>query len=279
MREFFTPILSLCAAASWGAADFSGGIASKRSNVFAVVWVAHGTGLLFMTALGWALDDPWPTRHALAWGLVAGLSGAVGLLSLYRSLAVGTMGVNAPVAAVITAALPVAYGMATQGLPGMLQLGGFGLALAAIWLIALPDGELGRPKGLGLAMLAGVGFSGFLLFSRLAGTESVYWPLAASRGASVTLISLLLLWRRPVDWKPQKSMLPYMLISGVLDSAGNALFVLATHYGRLDVAAVLSSLYPASTVLLAWVILKERVSRIQLAGMLAALVAVVMIAG
>jgi drug/metabolite transporter (DMT)-like permease len=276
--QLFSSILSLSSGAAWGAADFSGGVASKRANVLTVVWVAHGTGLLFMAALAIGFREPWPAGKALAWGAAAGLSGAVGLVSLYRSLAIGKMGVNAPVAAVITAVLPVVFGMWTQGFPGALQFAGFALALLAIWLIALPDGELVRPAGLGLATLAGVGFSGFLLFSRLAGTQTVYWPLAASRAASVVLITVLLLTRKPADWKPRAAVVPYMVISGVLDSAGNALFVIATHFGRLDVAAVLSSLYPTSTVLLAWVILKERASRMQLAGLFAAVVAVVLIA-
>jgi drug/metabolite transporter (DMT)-like permease len=276
--ELFSSILSLASGASWGAADFSGGIASKRANVLTVVLVAHGTGLAFMAALAIGLRESLPAGRALIWGAAAGLSGAVGLVSLYRSLAVGKMGVNAPVAAVITAALPVAFGMWTQGLPGKMTFAGFALALLAIWLIALPDGELGRPAGLGLAMLAGVGFSGFLLFSRMAGTQTVFWPLAASRAASVLLIALLLVARKPSDWKPGATVVPYMIICGVLDSAGNALFVIATHYGRLDVAAVLSSLYPTSTVLLAWIILKERASRMQLAGLFAAVVAVVLIA-
>lgn len=276
--EILASVLSLCAGASWGAADFSGGIASKKSNVFGVVWVAHSAGFLLMAGLALLSGEPFPERKALLWGVAAGASGAVGLLSLYRALAIGKMGVNAPVAAVITAGLPVGFGVWTQGLPGALTLAGFVIALLAIWLIALPEGDLGRPRGLGLAMLAGVGFSGFLLFSRLAGTETVYGPLAASRAASVVLISLILLLRRPTDWRPNRSVLPLMILSGVLDSAGNALFVFATHHGRLDVAAVLSSLYPASTVVLAWLFLKERVSRLQLIGMLGALAAVVMIA-
>lgn len=276
--ELFASLISLLAALSWGAADFSGGIASKRANVFTVVWVAHGTGLLFMMTMAVIYREPAPTRIALLWGTIAGLSGAVGLLSLYRALAIGKMGINAPVAAVITAVLPVGYGVMTQGWPKLLQIAGFTVALVAIWLIALPEGDLGRPKGIGLAMLAGVGFSGFLFFSRLAGTHDIYWPLAASRFASVLLITLLLAFRRPPDWRPSHRVIPYMLISGVLDSLGNALFVLATHRGRLDVAAVLSSLYPASTVILAWLILKERASRLQLLGMALALLSVVFIA-
>jgi drug/metabolite transporter (DMT)-like permease len=276
--ELFASTLSLCAAAAWGAADFSGAIATRSANALGVVRIAHGTGFVFMVVLAVLTSDPFPSSTALLWGAAAGVAGAVGLVSLYRALAIGKMGINAPVAAVISATLPVAFGVWTEGAPGALQLTGFGVALGAIWFIALPEGDVGRPKGLGLAMLAGVGFSGFLLFSRLAGTESVYWPLAAARAASVALISVVLVVRRPDDGRPPRAMLPYMLAAGVLDSLGNALFVLATHHGRLDVAAVLSSLYPASTVLLARVVLKERVSRVQLVGMVAALAAVVMIA-
>jgi drug/metabolite transporter (DMT)-like permease len=276
--ELFASLIALCAALSWGAADFSGGIASKRANVFTVVLFAHGTGLLFMVTMALIIHEHTPTRLALLWGTIAGLSGAVGLLSLYRALAIGKMGINAPVAAVITAVLPVGYGVMTQGWPKLLQIAGFAVALLAIWLIALPEGDLGRPKGIGLAMLAGVGFSGFLLFSRLAGAGDIYWPLAASRLSSMTLITIILLLRRPPDWRPTFNVLPYMIVSGILDSLGNALFVLATHRGRLDVAAVLSSLYPASTVVLAWIVLKERASRLQLLGMALALISVAMIA-
>ncbi len=269
--------LSLAAAASWGSADFSGGIATKKANAFGVVVVAHGTGLLFMAVLALLTHDPLPGKVALLWGVVAGLSGGIGLAAFYRALAVGQMGVNAPIAAVLTALFPVMIGFREQGLPTSVQLGGFALALVGIWLLASPPGQVERPKGLGLAIVAGLGFSGFLVSSRFAGTHSLFWPLVAARVASVLLMLTIVLATR-VKWSPGRGALIYMIVAGILDSSGNALFVAATQRGRLDVAAVLSSFYPASTVLLARFVLKERISMLQGVGIAAALVSVALIA-
>ncbi|HMK29496.1 MAG TPA: DMT family transporter [Terriglobales bacterium] len=270
--------LSLAAAACWGTADFNGGLAAKGSDAFGVVVVAHGAGLLCMLAFALATGEPIPPRSALLWGAAAGLAGGIGLAALYRALAIGQMGINAPVAAMITAALPVVVSFRTEGLPTVMQFAGFALALLAIGLIAMPSQELGRPKGLGLAVVAGVGFGGFLVLSRQAATQSVFWPLVMARAASMSLM-LVLVTIRGEPWKPNRALLRYMLVAGIVDSFGNALFVAATRRGRLDVAAVLSSLYPAATVLLARFLLKERISRLQTTGMAAALIAVPMIAG
>ena len=261
----------------WGAGDFSGGIGSKGSNAFGVVVVAHGTGLVCMLALALATGEPIPPKAALLWGVAAGIGGGLGLVSLYRALAIGQMGINAPVAAVITGALPVLFGIWTEGPPKLIQVVGFGVALLAIWLIALPSGEIGRPRGLGLAICAGIGFGVYLICSKQAATQSVYWPLAAARAASAIEMLLIVSIGRQA-WKPAKKLLPYMVAAGIFDSMGNLLFVYAVRIGRLDVATVLSSLYPATTVLLAWLVLKERISRIQTIGMIAALVAVPLIA-
>jgi drug/metabolite transporter (DMT)-like permease len=271
-------LLSLAAAVSWGAADFSGGLASRKSNVYGVVLVAHAVGLVFNAAVAVGWRDPWPGTVSMLWGVAAGLVGAVGLVSLYRALAVGTMGINAPVAAVVTGILPVAFTFLTLGLPTRLQLGGFVVALIAIWLIAMPSGELGRPRGLGLAMLAGVGFSGFLLFIKLAGTVAKFWPLVGARAASLAFMIVLVSGMR-VEWKSLRPHWRAMVFCGIFDSMGNILFVYALSRGRLDVAAVLSSLYPASTVILARVILKERIGRVQAVGIALALASVAMIAG
>lgn len=270
-------ILSLAAAVSWGGADFSGGIASKRSNVYGVVLIAHAVGLIFTVAVALLWRDPWPGAQSMLWGFVAGISGGVGLAALYRSLAVGTMGINAPVASVVTGTLPVAFTFVTLGLPGRAQLGGFVLALLAIWLIALPAGGLGRPKGLGLAILAGCGFSGFLVCIKLAGTTTKFWPLVSARLASLLLMLVVVAWMRK-DWRPQKSSWPAMVFCGIFDSLGNFLFVYAATRGRLDVAAVLSSLYPASTLILARIFLKERIAKLQAVGIALSLAAVALIA-
>lgn len=269
--------LSLGAAASWGAADFSGGFATKKANAFGVVVVAHGTGLVFMLVLALLVHDPLPGRSALLWGIAAGLAGGIGLAAFYRALAIGQMGVNAPIAAVLTALFPVIVAFREQGLPTTLQFGGFALALVGIWLLASPPGQTARPKGIGLAIVAGLGFSGFLVCSRLAGTRSLFWPLVAARVASVVLMVMIVAVSR-VEWHPDRKSLAYMVIAGILDSTGNALFVAATQHGRLDAAAVLSSFYPASTVLLARFILKERISPLQGAGIFAALISVPLIA-
>ena len=278
MTNFVGPGLSLAAAASWGAADFSGGLATKRVNPFGVVVVAHGTGLLFMLLLALLAKEPVPSRISLLWGMAAGLVGGIGLAALYKALAIGKMGVNAPLSAVIAALLPLLFSFSTEGLPRPLQLVGFVLALISIWLIAAQPGASGGREGLGLAVVAGIGFSGFLLFSKLAGAHALFWPLVFARLASLLLMLAIVLISRP-EWKPAKGALPYMLVAGVLDSGANALYVAATQHGRLDVAAVLSSLYPASTVILARVLLKERLSQPQSAGIVAALIAVPLIAG
>jgi drug/metabolite transporter (DMT)-like permease len=270
-------LLSLAAAVSWGAADFSGGLASKKSNVYGVVLVAHAVGLVFNLAIALLWGDPWPGTTSMLWGVAAGVVGAIGLMSLYRALAVGTMGINAPVAAVVTGILPVAFTFLTLGLPTRLQLGGFVLALIAIWLIAMPSGELGRPKGLGLAVLAGIGFSGFLLFIKLAGTVARFWPLVGARAASLLLMAMLVSGMG-IDWKSVRANWRAMVFCGIFDSLGNILFVYAATRGRLDIAAVLSSLYPASTLILARVILKERIGRWQAVGIVLALGSVAMIA-
>lgn len=277
MANFVFPGLSLSTALSWGAADFSGGLAAKRVNTFLVVLVAHGSGLVFMLTLALLVKEPIPSRTFLLWGIAAGLVGSVGVAAFYRALAIGKMGINAPLSAVITALLPVIFGVITEGLPHPLQLIGFGLALIAMWLIAAQPGASGRPEGLGLAVVAGVGFSGFLLFIKLAGSKAVFWPLTFARAAS-SLLMITIALISGHDLKPTRRAMPYMLLAGILDSGANALYVAATQHGRLDVAAVLSSLYPASTVILARVLLKERLSRLQSVGMVTALVAVPLIA-
>ena len=268
--------LSLGAAVVWGAGDFAGGIATKRANVFRVVTGAHAFGLLFMLLLAWLTREPIPPSSSLWWGVVAGVTGAFGIAALYKALAIGRMGIVAPVASVITAILPVLVGIRSEGMPDRIQLAGFALALVSIWLVARPDGEIDSHRGLGLAALAGVMFGLFLVAGKQAGHHGVFWPLVAARTAS-TLLMLTIVAFSPRDARPLRTALVPILLSGLLDSGANAMFIAATRHGRLDVAAVLSSLYPASTVILARVLLKERISATQNAGLAGALVSVALI--
>ncbi|MGI9104206.1 MAG: EamA family transporter [Terriglobales bacterium] len=291
MGNLTAPILSLSAAVSWGAADFSGGIATKAANPFRVVVVAHFAGLIFMLALALFSGEPAPAMRALAVGAAAGMVGGIGLAAFYKSLAVGTMGINAPLSSVITALLPLSFSFVTEGLPNAVRIFGFVLALISIWVIAAPH-QIGarRQQGVGLAVVAGIGFGGFLLLMRVAGTSGVFWPLASARAASCALMLLIVVASGDVQSARCElrggtastspfalSTLHYMIIAGILDSGANALYVAAAQRGRLDSAAVLSSLYPASTVILARVVLKERLSKMQAAGMVAALAAVALI--
>ena len=271
-------VFGLASALTWGAGDFSGGLATKRTPVFGVLAIGHAAGLLLLIALALLWGEPLPAAADLGWGLAAGLAGAVGVASLYRALAIGQMGMVAPLSAVLTAALPALFGMLTEGMPGAGTLVGFGLALLAIWLIAGTGAVRGARAGMGLAVLAGLGFGLFFILAHRAGTSAVFWPLVAARAGSLGLVLPLALSRRQLP-RPDGRLLTPVLLSGTLDVAGNAFFVLAGQAGRLDVAAILSSLYPASTVLLAALLLGERVLRVQMLGIVAALGAIALIAG
>jgi drug/metabolite transporter (DMT)-like permease len=267
---------ALAASLSWGAGDFSGGVATRRAKVLSVVIAAHAIGLMMLIALALIWSEPFPTTLDIIWGSVAGLAGALGVVAFYQSLSVGRMGIVAPITAMLSAALPVLFGAFFEGLPGPLQLTGFVLALIAVGLISGLGVVKGRPKGLGLAFLAGLGFGSFFILISRVSPGAIFWPLAAARLASfLFLLTVILIRRQKV--LPKKSVLPVVFLAGALDVAGNVFFVLATHAGRLDVAAILSSLYPAVTVLLASIILKERVTRIQTIGICIALVAIPLI--
>ena len=275
--EFAAVVFGLASALSWGAGDFSGGLATKRAPVFGVLTIGHGVGLLLLILLALIWGEPIPSVTDLGWGLVAGLAGAVGLASLYSALAVGQMGMVAPLSAVLTAALPALFGAFTEGMPGALKLVGFGLALVGIWLVAGTGAPGGTRDGLGLAVLAGCAFGIFFILMHRAGASAVFWPLVAARVGSLSLVLPIALGRRQLV-RPDRRLLVAVVLSGALDVAGNAFFVLAGQAGRLDVAAILASLYPASTVLLASLLLGERVMRVQLIGIVAALAAIALIA-
>ena len=268
--------LSLMAAAAWGGGGFSGGLASKRASVFRVVAVAHACGLLASLAMALLSREPLPPLSALEWGAFAGMVGGFGIVALYRALAIGRMGVVAPVAAVVTGVLPVLVGIQSEGLPEPAQLVGFVLALVSIWLVARANSNLDSHSGFGLAVLAGIAFGLFLIAGKHAGHDGVFWPLVAARAVS-TVLMLVLVAVLPRNTEPLRPVLWQVVLSGLLDSAGNALFIAATRYGRLDVAAVLSSLYPATTVLLARFVLKERIAPWQAIGIALALTAVALI--
>jgi drug/metabolite transporter (DMT)-like permease len=273
---FATVIFGLAASLCWGSGDFSGGLASRRTNPTSVVIAAYAVGLVLMVVLALIWHEPLPSLPDIFWGGLAGFAGGLALITFYSALAIGRMGIAAPVSAVLTAGIPVIFSAFTEGLPSLLQLGGFVLALLAIVLISRPERSKGRPEGIWLALLAGCGFGCFfVLISRVSHGET-FWPLAIARFSSVLLL-LVVAWMRRQQPLSRTMITPLVLLAGILDALGNAFFVLAAHTGRLDIAAVLSSLYPAATVLLATIVLRERMTRIQAIGILVALVSIPLI--
>jgi drug/metabolite transporter (DMT)-like permease len=269
-------VFGLTSAACWGAADFCGGLATKRTQVYRVIISSQFISLFLLITLAFiSREAPLPIDRLLL-GYVAGMFGAVGLIALYRSLAEGHMGVAAPVSAVVAAAVPVIAGAFLEGLPGMPQLIGFGLAFIAVWLVSQTTHTEVHLNDLGLPFLAGLGFGIFFVIIGSVGESAVWWPLVAARIGSLSLLLSMTLIKRQGQIV-ERSLLNLAVIIGVLEVGGNACYILARQAGRLDVAAVLASLYPATTVLLARFILKEHVGRSQVTGILAALVAIVVI--
>lgn len=267
----------LASALTWGLGDFTGGQAAKKNNVFGVVVIADVAGLALVLALALGRGETFPTQRGVLFAALAGLIGGAALCAFYRCLAIGTMGINASIAALLTVAIPVLFGALTQGLPSRFQLAGFVLALAAIVLISLSDSAAARPRGLGLAILAGAGFGGFMVFSKLAGDLGLFWVLTVIRIASLALV-LLIFWATQKRALPVLTGWPVAFVAGIMDVLGNFFYILAARSGRMDVSAVLASLYPAVTIVLAVVFLHERVNRRQRIGITAALAATLLLA-
>jgi drug/metabolite transporter (DMT)-like permease len=277
-KELLGALFGLASAASWGVGDFSAGVAAKRSPAFSVSFVVQFTGLLVVSGLALLLGEPVPSTADLLWGAAAGIAGAVGGVALYLGLATGRMGIVAPVSAIVSAAIPVLFGLFLEGLPAGQQLLGFGLAFIAVWFVSRTgDGHGIQSRELLLPLAAGLGFGLFLILMERASGTSVLWPLAAARFASSCVLFLAAILTRSLG-KLVLAQLPLMALAGTLDTAGMAFYALATQVGRMDTAAVLSSLYPAVTVLLARFVLAEHLTRRQWLGVAGALVAVILIA-
>jgi drug/metabolite transporter (DMT)-like permease len=275
--EVLAVTYGVSSALSWGAGDFSGGFAARRSRVLSVVLLSQLLGGLLLLGLAILCGEPLPPTTSLCYGGAAGLAGAIGLIALYRGLAGGRMGIVAPLSAIVTAILPIMVAMISDGLPGGYQLSGFAVALIAVVMLSYEQSGAGFCWAeLGLPLVAGTGFGLFFILIDAATEAGLLWPLVSARSVSVCLVGSVLFLRRPAIQMPWK-LWPWICLAGVLDTAGNAFFALATQLGRLDISAVLASLYPAATVLLAWIILKERLMRQQWAGVALALFALALI--
>ncbi len=274
--SFLTAIFALLAATAWGSGDFTGGLAARRIGTFHTVLIGYTIELFTSVIVALVRAEKIPPSVDLMWGVLAGIFVVVGFGSLLRGFTTGRMGVVAPVSAVLAAAIPVIFTALTEGLPRNLQLIGFGLALVSIWMLSRPEPLGGRPAGLGMALLAGLGFGSFFTILDQIGENALFWPLVASRMTAFLLIlSFALVTRRKLI--PPAFPIVLLTLNGVLGVAGTLFFLLATQNGRLDIAAVLGSLYPAVTAILAKLISKESMVRLQVAGMAVAILAVALI--
>lgn len=261
---------------AWGGGDFLGGFASRRANPTFLAAIVYGSGLIFMTALALLNHSSFPSRHAMYWALAAGCFAGMSLANFYKALSLGSMGIAAPLTAVLAAAIPALVGIATEGLPNALQIAGLVLAALGIWLVSRPEGGT-KTKGLGLAVMAGFGFAAFFLCIKQAGNGSALWIADFSRVTSLLVTAAVVLFSRTSFQLPRASFIT-VIFAGFLDVSGSVFFVRATQTGRLDSAVVLCSLYPVITVVLAKIFLKEQFTRWKVAGIIAALAAVPLIA-
>ena len=269
----------LTSAAAWGAADFTGGLASRKTGAYQAVFYGEIIGEIVILAVALIVAQPIPALSIWLLAMAAGALGTSGLLLLYYSMTKGLMSIATPVSALLAAVLPVIIGSFLEKPPGMLILLGFVFALAAVWLISQSqDGVkdlLAHLTDLRLPLLAGVGFGLYFVLMHSATRTATFWPMVASRGGGILILIVYMLVGRQ-GWVPNRAAYGMMVLNGLLDIGGNLFFVLAGQAGRLDIAAVLSSLYPGSTVLLAWIFLRERLSRTQWLGIFAALIAIVL---
>ena len=234
-------------------------------------------GMALAVVLGAVRGEPVPQGLDLVWSLLAGLAGVAGITALYRGLAVGRMGVVAPVTGVLGAVIPVVVGFATEGVPDTLVVAGILTALVAVVLVTRAPGHAdGRPSGIRWALFSGTMIGLFnVCIGQLTGAGA-FGPLVVIRLVqAVALIALIVLWRQP--WRMKPSVLGPILLIGALDMTGNAAFILATQTGQLAIAAVLSSLYPVTTVILAIVVLRERLTRSHVVGIVLTAAAIVLI--
>lgn len=267
---------SMGAVFAWGGGDFLGGFASKRANPSFLAAIVYGSGLIFMTALALLNHSALPSHRTMLWALAAGCFAGMSLANFYRALSLGSMGIAAPLTAVLAAAIPALVGMVTEGLPSVFKVAGFVLAAMGIWLISRPEGGT-QTKGLGLAVLAGFGFAAFFLCIKAAGSGSALWIADLSRVTSLLVTAGVVLFSRTSYALPRASLIA-AIFAGFLDVSGSVFFVGATQAGRLDSAVILCSLYPVITVVLAKIFLKEHFTPWKLAGIVAALAAVLLIA-
>jgi drug/metabolite transporter (DMT)-like permease len=279
-------LLALGSAVLYGAADFTGGLATRRAGAIAVVFLSQLSGLLSLAVLMPLLPGGHPIRSDLLWGAAAALTGGIGVALLYRALAIGVMAVVAPTTAVCAVTIPVLVSVLLGERPVPLAIVGIVLGVASIVLVSQQQTTVNPihattparrlPPGVGSALISGVAIGFFFLALAQTRPEAGMWPLLVSRSVSVVLFGTTALAGRR-SLRMSRQVLGLVGLAGVIDVLANALYLVAAQQGPLSIVVTLSSLYPASTVLLARVVLGERLSGWQMTGVGCAMAAVVLI--
>lgn len=271
-------LLALASALAFGVSDFLAGLVSRRASYAHVGLASQVCATVAGVAALAALMPGIPSATGLAWGAASGAGGALGTLCLYRGLGRGHMTVVAPLSAVGGAALPAAFALAVGARPGPSTLLGIALALPGLWLITRTGNSTRGTDGVGDGLLAGVGFALLYVALERAGDGSGLWPVVAGQAVSLAVQAAFVLSREDTRRRPRGRLLPGALWVGILGVGATVLYFLAARRGALEVVAVLSALYPAATVLLAAIVLREKVSRRQRVGLALAAVAVATLA-
>ncbi len=275
--------LGLISAASWGGSDFAGGLGARRAPALLVAISGHSVSFFILLSVCLGIGLALPRPNYLLCAAIGGLVGALSLALFYRALAMGGMGLTAALAGLLTALSPVLYSVVTDGLPAPLSAVGLALGCIAVWLITRrPVAKCGAtkqavtpPAALWMGACAGVGFGSQLIFFKMAGGGNLLWIMAIARVAGASALAMVLLLMPPKT--PWRGFWRTGTLAGMLDTIGNLFYIRASQLGRLDAAAVICSLYPAGTILLASLILREHPTRRQWAGMALALVAVALL--
>jgi drug/metabolite transporter (DMT)-like permease len=273
--------LGLGSSLFWGLADFGGGLQSRRHPVLVVLFVSQAVGLAGIVAVVALRGEPPPPLDELWPAAAGGIGGLLALAAFYRALAIGTMSIVAPISAT-GSAVPVIVGLATGERPGALQLVGILAAGVGVVLASreAPHDEARARAGrasIGLALVAALGFGAFFVGMDRASGADVLWAMLAARVADAALLVPVALLMRPALGIPPRALATLAAI-GILDLTANGLYAWGTTQGLLSVVAVLASLYPLATVLLARGVLGERIRRVQEVGVVTALAGVVLIA-
>jgi drug/metabolite transporter (DMT)-like permease len=282
--ELLAILAGLASAIGYGAGDFGGGYASRRTDALLVVLVSNSTGLVLILLIAFFLAEPLPPAADLLAAAAAGTLGTIGLVRFYQELAGGKMGVIAPSVAVVTVSIPVLFSAISEGMPKTSQIAGILLAIMAIWLITREGTTRDRDeksaltlRDMAVILVIGLMFSAFLVTIGTVSERSIAWPLVAARGVSILFVILFLALSGRWGSSVPRSQLKLLGGIGFLDVGGSVMFALSSALGRLDIAAVVTSLYPAVTVLLARIMLSEELGSRQWLGIGLALLAIVLI--